>query len=81
MKAKPSDGTTARVLPRHQLTLPRCVREDLDAQAGDRLYFERLPDGGWAVRRERFLELADRIRAEAAGEVTMEEALEGWDDD
>ena len=82
MKAKASDAATARVLPRHQLTLPRCVREDLDAQTGDRLSFERLPDGRWAVRREaRSLgELLDRARAEAAGVLTLEEAGEGWDD-
>jgi bifunctional DNA-binding transcriptional regulator/antitoxin component of YhaV-PrlF toxin-antitoxin module len=83
MKAKVSDGATVRVLPRHQLTLPRCVREDLDARPGDTLQFERLPDGSWAVRRRfrTFLELADSIRSKAAGKVTIAEALAGWDDD
>lgn len=83
MKAKSSEGSVARVLPRHQLTLPRCVREDLDARPGDELYFEQRPEGGWIVRRRfrSFEELADSIRPHLAGKLTIEEALEGWDDD
>ena len=65
------------------MTLPRCVREDLDARPGDKLYFVRQPDGRWLVKREArsLLELFDELRPQLAGELTLEEAGEGWGDD
>jgi AbrB family looped-hinge helix DNA binding protein len=70
-------GATARVQPRYQVTLPKEVRCALGVEPGDSLMFVRTEDGGWRVRKKpgSFLELADEIRAKAAGVVTLDDVF------
>ncbi len=67
MPPKDSAVALARVLPKHQVTIPRAVREDLGVKVGDVLALEKA-GGVWVVRRQpgdlvEFLrELGTRLR-------------------
>ena len=41
--------TTAAITSKNQITLPKIVREGLGVRDGDKVQFERLPDGRFAV--------------------------------
>lgn len=76
------DFALVRVQPRHQVTLPKQMREELCLDAGAMLSFEKLPDGSWRIERQprTLLDLLDEIRVDSPGVTTIEEIRSGWYD-
>ena len=70
-------GAMARIQPRHQVTLPKEVRCDLDVKPGDKLMFTKLTDGSWNLSKkpESLLAFMDELRSKMAGNVTLDDVF------
>jgi AbrB family looped-hinge helix DNA binding protein len=70
-------GAIVRVQPRHQVTLPKEVRCDLDLKTGDKLMFTKTEDGGWRIRKNpaSLLAFMDELRPKMAGKVSLDDVF------